>query len=184
MDSPRGNSFLKDSCYRSRFPARGSIPKRQLHFYYLFILQKLRTPSILSYSTRPGPYSYLLPGTQIRYFSTGLEDSHFKVLVLEEWQKIAKTREQKGHWHRGQKASRQERKQERKARERQPFSKVYITIIKAYTQTDSKTIRHGVRLKVKFMSLLTVPGHLLLAVLPPSKMACSLISNREIASFY
>jgi len=28
-----------------------------------------------------------------------------------------------------------------------------------------------VRLKVKFMSLLTVPGHLLLAVLPPSKMA-------------
>ncbi|AES99213.1 transmembrane protein, putative [Medicago truncatula] len=30
------------------------------------------------------------------------------------------------------------------------------------------------------MSLLTVPGHLLLAVLPPSLMACSLISNREI----
>jgi len=27
--------------------------------------------------------------------------NHFKVLVLEEWQKIAKTREQKGHWHRG-----------------------------------------------------------------------------------
>jgi len=35
--------------------------------------------SILSYSTRPGYYSYLPPGTQIRYFSTGLEDSVLSV---------------------------------------------------------------------------------------------------------
>ena len=51
-------------------------------------------------------------------------------------------------------------------------------------RTNAFPLVAAVRFKVKFMSLLTVPGHLLLAVLPPSKMACSLISNREIASFY
>lgn len=104
MDNPRGHSVLKDSCYRSRFPAWDSIPKSYMSTIYSYFRLEMKdslypellnqTRTLLILTSR---YSNPLFLNRTRRQCS----NHFKVLVLEEWQKIAKTREQKGHWHRG-----------------------------------------------------------------------------------